>query len=152
MKNYDVIIVGARCSGATTAAHLSKKGLKVLIVDKATFPQDTLSTHFVWPRGASYLNRLGILDKILKETPSSNEIEITIEGIQVKGEIPLELLAQRFTSLHGNADHIVQTSFSAKRYVLDKILVDYAVAQGATLMEGFTVNELLKTVFCGNLF
>ena len=55
MKNYDVIIVGARCAGATTAAHLAKQGLNVLVVDKTTFPQDTLSTHFVWPRGASYL-------------------------------------------------------------------------------------------------
>jgi len=30
MENYDVIIVGARCSGACTAAHLSKMGFKVL--------------------------------------------------------------------------------------------------------------------------
>jgi len=124
MKNYDVIIVGARCSGSATAAHLSKMGFKVLMVDKAVFPQDTLSTHFVWPRGASYLNRLGVLDRVLEQTPSSKEIEITIEGIEVKGEIPLELLEQRFNSLHGEAQKIVQTSFSSKRYVIDKILVD----------------------------
>ncbi len=143
MKNFHAIIVGARCSGSTTAAHLAKMGFNVLLVDKAVFPQDTLSTHFVWPRGASYLNRLGILDDILEQTPSSNEIEITIEGITVKGEVPLDLLAQRFTNLHGNDDGITQTSFSAKRYVIDKILVDYAIKQNVEVLEGFTVNELI---------
>ncbi|AUP79297.1 aminotransferase class I/II-fold pyridoxal phosphate-dependent enzyme [Flavivirga eckloniae] len=143
MKNFDAIIVGARCSGSTTASHLSKMGFNVLVVDKAIFPQDTLSTHFVWPRGASYLNRLGVLDEILEQTPSSNEIEITIEDTTIRGEIPLDLLAQRFTNLHGNADRITQTSFSAKRYVIDKILIDYAVKQGAKVLEGFTVNELI---------
>ncbi len=143
MKNHDIIIVGARCAGATTAAHLAKLGLKVLVVDKTTFPQDTLSTHFVWPRGASYLNRLGILDNILEETPSSKAIEITVENITIKGEVPLEILEERFIKLHKNADNIVQTSFSAKRYILDKILIDYAVEQGAELMEGFSVNELI---------
>ncbi len=143
MKNYDVIIVGARCAGATTAAHLAKLGLHVLVVDKTTFPQDTLSTHFVWPRGASYLNRLGILDRILEKTPSSKTIEITVEGIKVAGKVPLEILEERFMKLHKNADHMVQTSFSAKRYVIDKILIDYAVEQGAELMEGFSVEELI---------
>lgn len=143
MKNFDIIIVGARCSGATTASHLSKMGFNVLVVDKATFPQDTLSTHFVWPRGASYLNRLGVLDRILKETPFSNEIEITIEDLSIKGEIPLDILAQRFVNLHGDAKHITQKSFSAKRYVLDKILIDHAKENGAEVLEGFTVNELI---------
>jgi len=143
MKKFDVIIVGARCSGATTASHLAKMGFKVLVVDKAIFPKDTLSTHFVWPRGASYLNRLGALDEILEQTPSSNEIEITIEDICIKGEIPLDLLAQRFTNLHGNDDHITQTSFSAKRYIMDKILIDYAVKQGVEVIEGFSVNALI---------
>jgi len=42
---YDVIIVGARVAGAPTAMLLARRGLKVLVVDRATFPSDTLSTH-----------------------------------------------------------------------------------------------------------
>jgi flavin-dependent dehydrogenase len=56
---YDVIIVGARVAGAPTAMLLARRGLKVLVVDRATFPSDTLSTHQVqlpawpgWPGGA----------------------------------------------------------------------------------------------------
>ena len=44
---YDVIIVGARVAGASTAMLLARRGLKVLVVDRATFPSDTLSTHQV---------------------------------------------------------------------------------------------------------
>jgi choline dehydrogenase-like flavoprotein len=43
-KTYDAIIVGARCAGSSTAMHLARKGYRVLVVDRATFPSDTVST------------------------------------------------------------------------------------------------------------
>ena len=42
---YDLIVVGARCAGSPLAMLLARKGYRVLLVDKATFPSDTLSTH-----------------------------------------------------------------------------------------------------------
>ena len=55
----DVLVIGARCAGSSLALLLARKGYRVVVVDKATFPSDTLSTHFLWPRGASYLNKWG---------------------------------------------------------------------------------------------
>ena len=53
-ERYDVIVVGARCGGSPTAMLLARKGYRVLLVDKATFPSDTMSTHLAhpprWPR------------------------------------------------------------------------------------------------------
>ncbi|WP_410959821.1 FAD-dependent monooxygenase, partial [Salmonella sp. SAL4356] len=46
---YDAIIVGARCAGSPTAMLLARQGFKVLLVDRATFPSDTISTHILWP-------------------------------------------------------------------------------------------------------
>jgi flavin-dependent dehydrogenase len=46
---YDAIVVGARCAGAPTAMLLARKGYKVLAVDRASFPSDTLSTHILHP-------------------------------------------------------------------------------------------------------
>ena len=43
--DYDAIVVGARCAGSPTAMLLARKGYKVLVVDRATFPSDTISTH-----------------------------------------------------------------------------------------------------------
>src|SRR5207248_3574498 len=61
---YDVIVVGARCGGSPTAMLLARNGYRVLMVDKATFPSDTMSTHFVHPPGVAALARWGILDPL----------------------------------------------------------------------------------------
>ncbi|HEV3471814.1 MAG TPA: FAD-dependent monooxygenase, partial [Actinomycetota bacterium] len=42
---HDVVIVGARCAGAPLAMLLARGGHDVLLVDRATFPSDTMSTH-----------------------------------------------------------------------------------------------------------
>jgi flavin-dependent dehydrogenase len=44
---YDAIVVGARCAGAPTAMLLARRGYRVLVVDRAKFPSDTLSTHVI---------------------------------------------------------------------------------------------------------
>ena len=54
---YDVIVVGARCAGSPTAMLLARYGHRVLVVDRATFPSDTISTHLIHPRGVAALQR-----------------------------------------------------------------------------------------------
>ena len=61
---YDVIVVGARCAGSPTAMLLAQKGYRVLVVDRATFPSDTVSTHFIHPPGVASLERWGLLDAV----------------------------------------------------------------------------------------
>ena len=58
-KAYDAIIVGARCAGSPTAMLLARKGYRVLLVDRTTFPSDTLSTHVVQPLAAAALGEMG---------------------------------------------------------------------------------------------
>src|SRR3712207_2436069 len=65
---YDVIVVGARCAGAPTAMLLARKGYRVLLLDKATFPSDTLSSHFIHPTGIACLKRWGLLDGVIAST------------------------------------------------------------------------------------
>ena len=48
---YDAIIVGARASGSPAAMLLARKGHRVLLVDRASFPSDTLSTHYIHQPG-----------------------------------------------------------------------------------------------------
>src|SRR5690242_12236752 len=62
---YDAIIVGARCAGAPTAMLLARQGYRVLLVDRATFPSDTLSTHYIKTPGIAHLQRWGLLDRVI---------------------------------------------------------------------------------------
>ena len=66
---YDAIVVGARCAGSPTAMLLARRGHRVLMVDKATFPSDKLSTHYIHPPGIQALERWGVLDRVLATNP-----------------------------------------------------------------------------------
>src|SRR5204863_5257040 len=64
MPAYDAIVVGARCAGASLALLLARRGDRVLVLDRARFPSDTVSTHFLWPRTTAALARWGLLDSL----------------------------------------------------------------------------------------
>lgn len=60
--HFDAIIVGARVAGTAAAIMLGRRRLKVLLLDKNSFPSDTISTHIVLAGGTQVLNRLGMLE------------------------------------------------------------------------------------------
>ena len=62
---YDVAIVGAGPAGATAANFLAQKGRQVVLVDRATFPQEALCTSWLSARTAPLLNELEVRDKTL---------------------------------------------------------------------------------------
>src|SRR5688572_8621285 len=64
-NQYDVIVVGARCAGSSTAMLLARYGYRVLVVDRSTFPSDTISTHLIHPPGVAALRRWGLLDRVV---------------------------------------------------------------------------------------
>jgi len=126
---YDAIIVGARCGGSATAMLLARQGYKVLLLDKATFPSDTLSSHQLQIPGGAFLKRHGLLDKLVAEgCPPAENITFDIGTAIVRGKFP---------GLDG-----VQAVYSPRRHVLDPILLEAAQEAGAEVRTGFTVREL----------
>ncbi len=126
---YDVAIVGARCSGSPTAMLLARKGYRVLLVDKATFPSDTMSTHFVHAPGIARLKRWGLLERVVASNcPPVHSYCLDFGLFSLTGHPP---------PIDG-----VAISYGARRTVLDKILVDAAVEAGAELRQHFTVEEV----------
>jgi 2-polyprenyl-6-methoxyphenol hydroxylase-like FAD-dependent oxidoreductase len=125
---YDAIVVGARCAGSPTAMLLARQGYRVLLVDRATFPSDTVSTHIVQAPASAALRRWGLLDPVI-----------------ASGAPPIETYSFDFgpvtiTGTPRPADGI-STAYAPRRTVLDKILVDAAVDAGAELRERFSVDE-----------
>jgi len=128
---YDVIIVGARVAGASTAMLLARRGLDVLVVDRATFPSDTLSTHQVQLPGIARLARWGLLERVIAAaTPATRAVRFDPGPAVLEGRFPV----------HDGVDAL----YSPRRAILDQILVDAARAAGAEVREGFAVDELLE--------
>jgi flavin-dependent dehydrogenase len=127
---YDVIVVGARCAGASLAMLLARAGHRVALVDRASFPSDTMSTHFLWQRGAARLQAWGLLDQLEAQgcAPIS-QITFDVGPVSLSGIGP---------TVGG-----VTSTYCPRRTVLDAVLVEAAVAAGAELVEGFTVRGLL---------
>lgn len=127
---YDAIILGARVAGSPTAMLLAQKGYRVLLVDRATFPSDTMSTHQVQIPGGVMLRRWGLLDAVVATgLDVAHHVQFDHDGLIVKGEFP---------TVDG-----VAGVYSPRRYLLDDILARAAVAAGAELREGFVVRDLL---------
>src|SRR4051794_11674011 len=126
---YDAIIVGARCAGSPTAMLLARKGYRVLLLDRATFPSDTVSTHCVQPLGVAALQRWGLLD------------ELTTTGCPAIDTFVFDFGPFTISGAPGSAEAPV--AYAPRRFVLDKLLVDAAAASGAEVREGFTVEEVL---------
>src|SRR5918912_2066237 len=61
---YDAIVVVARCAGSPTAMLLARKGYRVLLVDRDSFPSDHLSTHWIHEQGAACLERWGLRERL----------------------------------------------------------------------------------------
>lgn len=143
MENFDVIVVGGSVSGSPTATWLARKGHRVLLVEKAAFPRDTNSTHFVWPRGMSYLNRLGVADTLLARTPSFTNLEVSIEGISLRGHVPIEDVRKRFIKLHGDDHGVLGFYAGPRRFFLDQVLLDEARKSGVDVREQTKVESLV---------
>jgi flavin-dependent dehydrogenase len=128
-RPYDAIVVGARCAGSPTAMLLARRGHRVLLVDRARFPSDTLSTHFVHPPGVAALRRWGLLDRVVAS------------GCPPIDTYAFDLGPFTLTGTPGTDDSPV--AYAPRRTVLDKILVDAAAGAGAEVREGFTVSDVV---------
>ena len=129
--SYDAIVIGARCAGSPTAMLLARRGHRVLMVDKASFPSDTMSTHLVHPPGVAALERWGLLDRLVET-----------------GCPPVERYSFDFgpVSIAGSPRPIdgVSRAYGPRRTVLDKILVDAAGESGVEIRERFTVDDVVS--------
>jgi len=128
-KAFEAIVVGARCAGAPTAMLLARKGYRVLLVDRATFPSDTVSTHLVHPLGVRALAEWGLLERLAATgCPPIHTYRFDFGAFTISG-------------WPGTDDAPV--AFCPRRTILDKLLVDAAAEAGAEVREGFAVDEIL---------
>ncbi len=127
---YDAIIVGARCGGAPLAMQLTRAGNKVLLLDRMAFGSDIMSTHFIKRTGISRLVKWGLLDELMRfDTPRIGRQMLHVDGIRIEGAAP--------------AYDGIAAEISPRRFYLDKVLVDAAMAAGVEARDRFSVTSLI---------
>jgi flavin-dependent dehydrogenase len=127
---YDLVVVGARCAGAATALLAARAGERVLMLDRAAFPSDTLSTSLIHQPGVALLARWGVLDEVVATgCPAIRRASFHIADVHLRGT--------------SDAADGQRAAYAPRRYLLDRILADAAVAAGAEFRERSRVVGLL---------
>jgi 2-polyprenyl-6-methoxyphenol hydroxylase-like FAD-dependent oxidoreductase len=127
---WDAVVVGARCAGASAAMLLAKRGRRVLLVDRATFPSDTMSTLYVHQPGVALLDRWGVLDSVVASgCPPLATLKSVVQDVELRGPVA------RYGTVTAN--------YAPRRYILDQLLIDAAVAAGAEFADATSLSEVL---------
>jgi flavin-dependent dehydrogenase len=125
-SRHDVVVVGGRVAGSATAMLLARLGHDVVVVDQASFPSDTVSTHSIARSGVVQLRRWGLLDEVLASgAPAIREVTFNAAGKSITRTIKEK----------AGVDFLV----APRRYVLDTILATAAERAGADVRPGVTV-------------
>lgn len=129
-ERFDVIVVGGRCAGAPLAKLLVEAGMSVCVVDKASFPSDTPSTHGIQPAGVRILERIGLRERVEavaavveRGTIAFDDVRILVEGLTERVGAPM---------------------LNARRITLDAILLEAAAEAGADVHTGTAVTGLVE--------
>ena len=131
-QGIDIVVVGGRCAGSPLATLLARSGLSVALVEQATFPRDTLSTHVFQTSALAFLNRLGVLSALrATAAPIVNQVDVRQEGFSSRGPAP-----QQPGDVGGY--------MSVRRMLLDPILLEAAAAAGTEVLMGAKVTALVK--------
>ncbi|MCK9249527.1 MAG: FAD-dependent monooxygenase [Solirubrobacteraceae bacterium] len=131
MTDHDVVIVGSRLAGTTAASALARKGRDVVVLDRARFPSDTLSTHVLFGGGIEEIRRMGAFERIAALDPSFlREVELHF-GPDVK-------VHERWGA-NGRSDYVL----CVPRPEQDAVLVDVARGHGADVREGCELLDVL---------
>lgn len=118
----DVIIVGGGLAGLTSAIHLSKFGLEIILIEKNEFPKHKVCGEYISNEVLPYFQWLGLNISELKPSKISKITFSTAKGKMISGDLPLG-------------------GFGISRYVLDSYLFEKAVENGCQIIQD-TVTDI----------
>lgn len=134
MNGYDVVVVGGRVAGASTALLLARAGARVALLDRSRAGSDTVSTHGLMRAGVLQLRRWGLLDEVVAAgTPA---IRSTVFHYAGRPGVTVSI----------RADAGVDALYAPRRHLLDRLLVDAAARAGAEVLHETTVTALRHDV------
>jgi 2-polyprenyl-6-methoxyphenol hydroxylase-like FAD-dependent oxidoreductase len=133
MNRYDVVVVGGRVAGASTALLLARAGVRVVLIDRDRRGSDTVSTHALMRGGVLQLARWGVLpDVTAAGTPPIRQVVFRYaDGEQVS------------VAIKPSAG--IEALYAPRRHLLDRLLVDAAAAAGVEVLHETSATALLRS-------
>jgi len=127
-RSYDVVIVGARCAGAALAAFLARSGASVIVLEADRLGTDqVISTHTIHPPGMDVLDELGVGESVREGSSTVRLIRFQVDGSYADIQPPPG-----------------RVECCPRRYRLDSLLQQAAIAAGAEVCERTRVTGLLR--------
>jgi 2-polyprenyl-6-methoxyphenol hydroxylase-like FAD-dependent oxidoreductase len=130
-QSYDALVVGARCAGAASAMLMARRGMKVLVIDRAAYGADTISTHALMRGGVLQLHRWGLLPR-LREMATPAVRSTTFSYGEESITVPIR------------EKDGVDALYAPRRTVLDTALVDAAAEAGAEIRHRHSLVALMR--------
>ncbi len=134
--NADVLVVGGGPAGSSLAVALARKGVDVLLVDRARFPRPKPCAEYLSPEASRVLASMGALERVERSGAAA------LSGVRVRAPNGL-VIAGDFVAPHGFRAY-ADRGLSVRREVLDEILFDCAREAGARVVEGLRIADVLR--------
>ena len=131
-ERYDLIVVGAGPSGASTAYHAARSGLEVLLIDRQEFPRDKPCGDGMMPHAASEVSLMGLGDWL--EEPHHGTFtgfSLYTATASLYNDVP--------PTFHGPRGYVI------RREETDAKLLERAVSAGATFKNKTRGTGLLRS-------
>lgn len=124
----DVIVVGAGPAGAMTALLMARRGVEVLLLDRAAFPRPKPCGDCLSAAATHLLRRVGLLDRV--RDAGASEIG------------HWRIVAPGGASAHGRFGRA--TALSLERRHLDPLLLDAAIEAGARFRQAHVTDLVIR--------
>lgn len=141
-ETHEMVIIGAGVSGCSTAIRLIQKGISPLIIDKDSFPRDTVGEGLSAAIGP-YLKELGILDEVLAcpHVVQKRSLQLVSPGgYKAYTEIDFN------KPFYNERLHDFPFGFNVRRKYFDMIFFDKAIELGADIRTKMEVVKVLTNL------
>lgn len=132
MNLYDVIIIGGGPSGSTSATLLAQKGLKVLLLEKESFPREHVGESMI-PLSYELLEKQGLIEDLKK-------ISTRKPGVSFEDKEGVNRSLWCFKNVIKDESYL---SFHMIRSAFDKLLLDNSKKKGAEVREQYFVKNVV---------